>query len=100
MMPGITIKIPPVLRMSVRGEKEVKVTGCTVEEVLLSLAEMFPIVHPQVFTSPEPENGKYRLNKYVNVYYNDEDVRVLDGLATCVADGDVIVLLPAMGGGE
>jgi molybdopterin synthase sulfur carrier subunit len=86
--------------MSVRGARKLSAEGRTVEEVLLNLAEQFPIVHPQVFTAPEPQDGKYELNRYVNVYYNDEDVTVLDGLDTCVADGDTIVILPAMGGGE
>ena len=40
------------------------------------------------------------LNRYVNVYLNDEDVRVLDGLDTGVADSDTIVILPAMAGGR
>jgi len=39
------------------------------------------------------------LNRYVNVYLNDEDVRVLNGLETPVADGDTVVILPAMAGG-
>ena len=39
------------------------------------------------------------LNRYVNVYLNDEDVRVLDGLDTAVADSDTVVILPAMAGG-
>ena len=39
------------------------------------------------------------LNRYVNVYLNDEDVRVLDGLDTPVGTGDVLVILPAMAGG-
>ena len=40
------------------------------------------------------------LNRYVNVYLNDEDVRVLGGLDTTVADGDTLVILPAMAGGS
>ena len=40
------------------------------------------------------------LNRYVNVYLNDEDVRVLDGLGTSVSDGDTVVILPAMAGGS
>ena len=40
------------------------------------------------------------LNRYVNVYLNDEDVRVLDGLDTPVSDGDTVVILPAMAGGS
>ncbi len=39
------------------------------------------------------------LNRYVNVYLNDEDVRVLDGLETAVGEGDTLVILPAMAGG-
>ena len=39
------------------------------------------------------------LNRYVNVYLNDEDVRVLEGLGTPVRDGDTLVILPAMAGG-
>jgi molybdopterin converting factor small subunit len=35
----------------------------------------------------------------VNVYLNDEDVRVLEGLETTVADDDTLVILPAMAGG-
>ena len=39
------------------------------------------------------------LNRYVNVYLNDEDVRVLDGLETPVGESDTLVILPAMAGG-
>ncbi len=39
------------------------------------------------------------LNRYVNVYLNDEDVRVLDGLDTAVGASDTLVILPAMAGG-
>ena len=36
----------------------------------------------------------------MNVYLNDEDVRVLDGLDTPVAESDTLVILPAMAGGS
>src|SRR5947209_5928899 len=39
------------------------------------------------------------LDRYVNVYLNDEDVRVLAGLETAVGEGDTLVILPAMAGG-
>ena len=35
----------------------------------------------------------------MNVYLNDEDVRVLEGLETPVSDSDTVVILPAMAGG-
>ena len=89
-----TIKIPPVLRSSVGGDKEVDANGSNVGEVLRSLADQHPATESQLFS----EDGG--LNRYVNVYLNDEDVRVLDGLETGVSDADTIVILPAMAGGS
>ena len=88
-----TIKVPPVLRPSVGGEKEVQAAGGNVGDVLRSLADQHPATQEQLFG---PDGS---LNRYVNVYLNDEDVRVLDGLDTTVADADTIVILPAMAGG-
>ena len=88
-----TVKIPPVLRPSTGGEKEVTADGDDVGAILHSLAEQHPSTKGQLFG----ENGD--LNRYVNVYLNDEDVRVLDGLDTGVAESDTIVILPAMAGG-
>ncbi len=91
--PMATIKIPPVLRPSVGGEKEVQAAGDDVGAVLTQLAEQHPATQSQLFGA----DGS--LNRYVNVYLNDEDVRVLDGLGTSVKDGDTLVILPAMAGG-
>jgi len=88
-----TVKIPPVLRPSVGGEKEVSAEGSDVGTVLRDLASSHPATRDQLF-SAEGE-----LNRYVNVYLNDEDVRVLDGLGTAVGEGDTLVILPAMAGG-
>ncbi len=88
-----TIKIPPVLRASVGGEREVSADGASVGEVLRGLVEAHPATQTQLF------GGDGELNRYVNVYLNDEDVRVLDGLGTPVGEGDVLVILPAMAGG-
>ncbi len=88
------IKIPPVLRGSTGGEKEVAADGDDVGEVLRALTEQHPGTQVQLFG----EDGS--LNRYVNVYLNDEDVRVLDGLDTPVKPDDTLVILPAMAGGR
>lgn len=89
-----TIRIPPVLRASVGGEREVTADGTTIGEVLRNLTAAHPDTSTQIF-SAEGE-----LNRFVNVYLNDEDVRVLNGLDTTVNDGDELVILPAMAGGS
>jgi molybdopterin converting factor small subunit len=43
------------------------------------------------------ENGE--LHRLVNIYVNDEDVRLQGWLATPVGDSDTLLILPAMAGG-
>ncbi|MGH2590276.1 MAG: MoaD/ThiS family protein, partial [Actinomycetota bacterium] len=62
--------------------------------VLRALADAHPGTEGQLFST----DGS--LNRYVNVYLNDEDVRVLDGLDTGASDADTVVILPAMAGGR
>ena len=94
LRPVSTVKIPPVLRSSTGGAKEVEAEGASVGDVLRALAAQHPTTESQLFS----EEGE--LNRYVNVYLNDEDVRVLDGLETSVGPTDTIVILPAMAGGR
>jgi MoaD family protein len=89
-----SVRIPPVLRPSVGGEKELMAEGASVGEILRSVAQRYPETESQLFA----DGGQ--LNRYVNVYLNDEDVRVLEGLETAVREGDTLVILPAMAGGR
>ncbi|HZJ29472.1 MAG TPA: ubiquitin-like small modifier protein 1 [Solirubrobacterales bacterium] len=89
-----TIKIPPVLRAQAGGAAELDADGATVGEVLRALTEAHPDTAAQLFAA----GGE--LNRYVNVYLNDEDVRVLDGLQTAATSDDTILILPAMAGGN
>jgi molybdopterin synthase sulfur carrier subunit len=89
-----TVKVPPILRQHTGGAGEVDASGSSVGEVLRSLAAEHPDTESQLFS----DDGD--LNRYVNVYLNDEDVRVLDGLDTAVKDTDTVVILPAMAGGS
>ncbi len=76
------------------GEKEVSASGANVGDVLRDLASRPPRHRRTQLFAADGE-----LNRYVNVYLNDEDVRVLDGLDTAVGDADTLVILPAMAGG-
>ncbi len=88
------VKIPPVLRAQTSGEAIVEVEGEQVGSVLRELADSHPGVETQLL------DGGGNLNRYVNVYLNDEDVRLLEGLDTPVAAQDTVVILPAMAGGS
>ena len=88
-----TVRIPPVLRTNVGGAKQVDVPGSTVGEVIEGLVGSYPALRGQLLT----EDGQ--LNRFVNVYLNDQDVRYLQERATPVDERDTIIILPAMAGG-
>ena len=87
-----TVRIPPVLRDSVGGQRQVQAAGGTVSEALADLFEQFPDLRERV-----TEDGE--LSRFINVYVNDRDVRYRDGLATPLGEDDTVILLPAMAGG-
>ena len=90
-----TVKIPPVLRPAVSGMSEVEVDG---RDRRRGPATASPASTRTRAASSSPTTGE--LNRFVNVYVNDEDVRVQQGLETGVAAGDTVVILPAMAGGQ
>jgi sulfur-carrier protein len=87
-----TVRIPPVLRETVGGNRSLSASGGTVAEVLDDLFASYPALRDRVTEAGE-------LSRFVNVYVNDRDVRYRDGLATAVGEDDTVILLPAMAGG-
>jgi sulfur-carrier protein len=88
-----TVRIPPTLRVATGGAKQVEVPAGTVREVVTGLVALHPGLESQLL-APDGD-----LNRFVNAFLNDTDVRHLQALDTPVADGDTLVLLPAMAGG-
>ena len=89
----VKLRMPPILRPQVGGAREVAASGGTLSEVLDDLFAQFPSVRDQIV------DADGNLNKFVNVYVSNEDVRLGDGLQTPVPDGSTVIVLPAMAGG-
>ena len=88
-----TVKIPAQLRGLTGNESEAEVDGSSVGEALEALYSRYEGLRDRI-----TEDGELR--RFVNVYVGGEDVRTRDGLQTPVADGDQLILLPAMAGGS
>ena len=87
------VRIPPVLRETVGGARDLAASGATVSEVLADLFTRYPALRDRVTTNGE-------LSPFVNLYVNGRDVRYGGGLATAVGPDDQVILLPAMAGGS
>ena len=90
---AIEVRIPTILRTYTDGAKQVEGTGSTLGELFTDLEQRHGGLRDRLI-----DNGG-GLRRFVNVYLNDEDVRVLDGLDTAVGESDSLVILPAMAGG-
>jgi sulfur-carrier protein len=89
---AVEVRIPTILRSYTGGAKAVDGRGTTLSEVIESVEADNPGIKDRLIDGGD-------LRRFINVYVNDEDVRFLDGLATQVGDGDVVVVLPAVAGG-
>jgi molybdopterin converting factor small subunit len=88
-----TVRVPPVLRNQTGGEKEVTADGETVGEVLEELTKQHPGLRSRLF-----EDGS--LQRFVNIYLNDQDIQYLQRMETPVGPQDTVIILPAMAGGS
>jgi len=89
----VLVKIPTQLRAAADGDAEAQIDGATVQEVLDGLFDRYGELRARI----SDEDGSLR--RFVNVYVAGEDIRFLDGLATPVADGAELTILPAVAGG-
>jgi len=94
---AVAVRIPTILRTYTDGEKAVDGEGATLSELIDHLEANHPGIKDRLI---EAKDGQSDLRRFVNVYVNDEDVRFTGGLDTTVSDGDQVVVLPAVAGGD
>ncbi|WBB59099.1 MoaD/ThiS family protein [Streptomyces sp. WMMC500] len=90
---AIEVRIPTILRSYTDGQKAVQGDGTTLAELIDDLESRHAGIRERLVDGDD-------LRRFVNVYLNDEDVRFLDGIATKLADGDSVTILPAVAGGS
>ena len=89
----VKIRIPSPLRTYTQGADVVEIQGASVGEVLNNLKTKASGIETRLFKAPN------QLNRFVNVYVNDEDIRFLKNLETPVKEGDEVSIVPAIAGG-
>jgi molybdopterin converting factor small subunit len=68
-------------------------TASNVRAALEQVETMYPVLYRSVCN----ETGAVR--RHVNLFVNTEMIRDLDGLDTALAEGDELIILPAVSGG-
>jgi sulfur-carrier protein len=86
-------RIPAALRTLSAGEVTVVVDGSDLVSAIEALEARYPGFKDRLIGS----SGELR--QFVNVYLNDEDVRLGAGLTSKVGENDEISIVPAVAGG-
>jgi molybdopterin converting factor small subunit len=92
-MNRVVIRIPTPLRGYTAGADEVAVDAATVAEALSRLGAR----HPGILERVIDDAGEPR--QFVNIFVGGANVRALDGMATPLAEGAVLAIIPAVAGG-
>jgi molybdopterin synthase sulfur carrier subunit len=90
---SVKIRIPSPLRGFTNGADVVETEGTNIGEILNDLKSKASGIEPRLFKGPN------QLNRFVNIYLNDEDIRFLKNLETPVKPGDEVSIVPAIAGG-
>ena len=88
----VSVMVPTLLRPLTEGQKKVEAQGETVRQLIDQLDQRYPGIKGRLVHDDQ-------VHRFVNIYVNDEDIRFADGLATVIAAGDRLTVLPAVAGG-
>lgn len=90
---SVVVRIPAPLRKLARDADEVRVEASTLGELIGKLDGEYPGFAERILD----ESGQ--IHRFVNIYINDDDVRLLGGCSAPLRDGDEVSIVPAIAGG-
>lgn len=91
---SVVVRIPTPLRPLAGGKSEVVVQGASVREVLDNLERQHQGLKARLCN----KNGD--LQRFINFYLNESDIRGLQGIDSTIKSGDVLSIVPAIAGGK
>ncbi len=90
---AVHVRIPTPLRRLTNGERLIEVHGTDLAQAIEELDRRFPGIRAKILD----ERGE--VLRFVNIFVNEQDIRFLAGLATPLAEGAEVSIVPAMAGG-
>ena len=89
---SVDVRIPMILRTLTGGRSVVSAEAGSLQDVMTNLDTNYPGLAERLLD----DSG---LRRFMHVYLNGKDVRLLDGLDTGVASGDSVMILQAAADG-
>lgn len=90
----VIVSIPAALRQFTLISPEVNVEVATVDEAISELDRKFPGLRGLI------RDENHQVQRYVNIFVNQDDIRSRDGLMTKLVDGGYMHIIPSIAGGD
>lgn len=91
---AIKVRVPAVIAKGKTGSEMVEMTVTDLKELLTKLETLYPGSQKALC------DAEGKLNRFVNVFVNDEDIRFMGGEGYHFKDGDEVLLIPSIAGGS
>jgi molybdopterin converting factor small subunit len=91
---SIKIILPTAFVRHTDGQKQLSSEAANLPALIDDIDRNFPALSTQI----KDESGKLR--RFINIYVNDEDIRFLGGDGYAFQDGDEVMLIPSIAGGN
>lgn len=91
---SIKVTLPTAFTRHTDGRKQFDSSASNLTGLLADIDTTFPALSTQI----KDDDGKLR--KFINIYVNDEDIRFLGGDTYAFQDGDEVMLIPSIAGGN
>ena len=89
----VRVLIPTALKQYADDTETIEFDGQKVSDLLEQLTSNYPNLKAHLLD----DNGALR--NFVNVFVNEDNIRDQQNMDTAVADGDEVVIVPAIAGG-
>ncbi|MEM2211476.1 MAG: MoaD family protein [Nitrososphaerales archaeon] len=93
-MARIKVSLPSIFSQYTSGERIIEINANTLNELINILIEKYG----EEFKKRILESND-KLNRFINIYINGRNSRLIGGLMAILKDGDRIDILPAVAGG-
>ena len=91
---AVTIRIPTTFRKLTKGNSTISSDGRTLGELLEQIRTEYPDFVNRIL------DDEGNLQRFVNIFLDDEDIRFLGGLETELEQEQVVSIVPAVAGGD
>jgi len=91
---SIKVKIPTLLQKLTDNQNEVECSGKNIKELIENLTKKYPNIKTRI----SDENGN--LQRFINFFVNDKNIRFLHGDKTKLKDGDEVSIIYPIAGGS